>query len=74
MVKVKVDNMRNQHEAQVERKNAQPSAQEKNFAIIFVVAGDGLAEIFKAQELTTSSLVGKPWTHQRKTYQSCGAS
>ena len=50
LVKVKVDNMRNQHEAQVEKeeRSAKP-AQEKEFAIIAVVAGDGLAEIFKAQ-------------------------
>ena len=42
LVKVKVDNMRNQHEAQLEK-------EEKEYAIIAVVAGDGLAEIFKAQ-------------------------
>ena len=50
LVKVKVDNMRNQHEAQLEReeKSAKP-AEEKEYAIIAVVAGDGLAEIFKAQ-------------------------
>jgi len=50
LVKVKVDNMRNQHEAQVEKeeRSAKP-AQEKEFAIIAVVAGEGLAEIFKAQ-------------------------
>ena len=50
LVKVKVDNMRNQHEAQVEKEeNAAKPAQEKEYAIIAVVAGDGLAEIFKAQ-------------------------
>ena len=50
LVKVKVDNMRNQHEAQLEKeeKAAKP-AEEKEYAIIAVVAGDGLAEIFKAQ-------------------------
>ena len=50
LVKVKVDNMRNQHEAQLEKeeKASQP-AEEKEYAIIAVVAGDGLAEIFKAQ-------------------------
>lgn len=50
LVKVKVDNMRNQHEAQLEKeeKTAKP-AEEKEYAIIAVVAGDGLAEIFKAQ-------------------------
>ena len=50
LVKVKVDNMRNQHEAQLEKeeKSAKP-AEEKEYAIIAVVAGEGLAEIFKAQ-------------------------
>ena len=50
LVKVKVDNMRNQHEAQLEKeeKAIKPS-EEKEYAIIAVVAGDGLAEIFKAQ-------------------------
>ena len=50
LVKVKVDNMRNQHEAQVEKevRQAKP-AEEKEYAIIAVVAGDGLADIFKAQ-------------------------
>ena len=50
LVKVKVDNMRNQHEAQLEKeeKAAKP-AEEKEYAIIAVVAGEGLAEIFKAQ-------------------------
>ena len=50
LVKVKVDNMRNQHEAQLEKeeKSVKP-AEEKEYAIIAVVAGEGLAEIFKAQ-------------------------
>ncbi len=51
LVKVKVDNMRNQHEAQVEkeeRENSQPT-EEKEYAIIAVVAGEGLSYIFKAQ-------------------------
>ena len=50
LVKVKVDNMRNQHEAQLEKeeKSAKP-AEEKEYAIIAVVAGEGFAEIFKAQ-------------------------
>lgn len=51
LVKVKVDNMRNQHEAQVEkeeRENSQPT-EEKEYAIIAVVAGEGLSDIFKAQ-------------------------
>ncbi|GGE36071.1 DAK2 domain-containing protein [Streptococcus himalayensis] len=50
LVKVKVDNMRNQHEAQVQKEEkAVKPAEEKEYAIIAVVAGDGLAEIFKAQ-------------------------
>ena len=50
LVKVKVDNMRNQHEAQVE-KEAQVSkpAEEKEYALNAVVAGQGLADIFRAQ-------------------------
>ena len=48
--KVKVDNMRNQHEAQVEKEERQAKpVEEKEYAIIAVVAGDGLADIFKAQ-------------------------
>lgn len=50
LVKVKVDNMRNQHDAVLEKSVAQPQPQEeKDFALIAVVAGDGLAEIFKSQ-------------------------
>ena len=50
LVKVKVANMRNQHEAQLEKEEkAIKPAEEKEYAIIAVVAGDGLAEIFKAQ-------------------------
>ena len=50
LVKVKVDNMRNQHEAQVEKEERQTKpVEEKEYAIIAVVAGDGLADIFKAQ-------------------------
>ena len=50
LIKVKVDNMRNQHEAQVEKEERQAKpVEEKEYAIIAVVAGDGLADIFKAQ-------------------------
>jgi len=50
LVKVKVDNMRNQHEAQVEKEERQAKpVEEKEYAIIAVVAGDGLADIFKTQ-------------------------
>ena len=51
LVKVKVDNMRNQHVAVLEKEEQQVTAkqEEKDFAIVAVVAGDGLAEIFKSQ-------------------------
>lgn len=51
LVKVKVDNMRNQHEAQVEKEERESSQtiEEKEYAIIAVVAGEGLSDIFKAQ-------------------------
>ena len=43
--------MRNQHEAQVEKEAAQVSkpAEEKEYALIAVVAGKGLADIFRSQ-------------------------
>lgn len=48
LVKVKVDNMREQHDAQVikEEKSAVAAAP-KEFAVIAIAAGDGLAKIFK---------------------------
>lgn len=51
LVKVKVDNMRNQHDAQVQKEEAVETEQSapKDFALITVVAGDGLADIFKSQ-------------------------
>ncbi|MCS4488879.1 DAK2 domain-containing protein [Streptococcus sciuri] len=50
LVKIKVDNMRNQHEAQVKKEYvAETNQEQKEFGIIAVVAGDGLADIFKAQ-------------------------
>ena len=50
LVKVKVDNMRNQHEAQVEKEERQAKpVEEQEYASIAVVAGDGLAEICNAQ-------------------------
>lgn len=51
LVKVKVDNMRNQHEAQVEKEAAdiQKPAEKKEYALIAVAAGEGLTEILKAQ-------------------------
>lgn len=51
LVKVKVDNMREQHDAQVikEANSATPKASTtpKAFAVIAIAAGDGLAKIFK---------------------------
>lgn len=48
--KVKVDNMRNQHDAVLEKDQAEAiSQEEKDFAIVAVCAGDGLADIFKSQ-------------------------
>ncbi|MDG3136824.1 DAK2 domain-containing protein [Streptococcus suis] len=50
LVKVKVDNMREQHEAQVEKEESfQKPAEQKEYAIIAVAAGGGLTEIFKSQ-------------------------
>ncbi|TWT14462.1 DAK2 domain-containing protein [Streptococcus sp. sy010] len=50
LVKVKVDNMREQHEAQIEKETQQLPVQEvKDYGLIAVVAGDGLADIFKSQ-------------------------
>ncbi|MEE3742627.1 DAK2 domain-containing protein [Streptococcus dysgalactiae] len=50
LIKIKVDNMRNQHEAQVQRTDTEESkAETKDFGLIAVVAGEGLSEIFKAQ-------------------------
>lgn len=48
--KVKVDNMRNQHDAVLEKDQAVAISKEvKDFAIVAVCAGDGLAAIFKSQ-------------------------
>ncbi|MCU0083068.1 DAK2 domain-containing protein [Streptococcus danieliae] len=51
LVKVKVDNMRNQHEAQIEKESSQATDSKvprKEYAIVAVVAGQGMAEIFRA--------------------------
>ncbi|MBJ6745574.1 DAK2 domain-containing protein [Streptococcus sp. 121] len=51
LVKVKVDNMRNQHEAQVEKEATQATDSKgprKEFAVVAVVAGQGMADIFRA--------------------------
>lgn len=58
LVKVKVDNMREQHDAQVikEATSVAPKASEaepKEFAVIAIAAGDGLAKIFKDMGATT---------------------
>ena len=51
LVKVKVDNMREQHDAQIikEEKQVAPvkAVEPKEFGIIAIAAGDGLAKIFK---------------------------
>lgn len=50
LIKIKVDNMRNQHEAQVQKTDVEKNkAEVKEFGLIAVVAGEGLSEIFKAQ-------------------------
>lgn len=51
LIKVKVDNMRGQHEAVLEKEAGapEPVQEAKDFGLIAVVAGDGLAEIFKSQ-------------------------
>lgn len=50
LIKIKVDNMRNQHEAQVQKTDAEESkAEAKDFGLIAMVAGEGLSAIFKAQ-------------------------
>ncbi|HGK8166940.1 TPA: DAK2 domain-containing protein [Streptococcus pyogenes] len=50
LIKIKVDNMRNQHEAQVQKTDVEKNkAEVKDFGLIAVVAGEGLSDIFKAQ-------------------------
>lgn len=49
LIKIKVDNMRNQHETQVKKSDDKQPSEVKEYGIIAVVAGNGLAEIFKAQ-------------------------
>lgn len=49
LVKVKVDNMRNQHEGLLEKPEPMVQQEPKDYGVIAVVAGDGLAEIFKSQ-------------------------
>ncbi|OFI48675.1 hypothetical protein BG261_07215 [Floricoccus tropicus] len=50
LVKVKVDNMRNQHDAVLEKEASAEEAKKqpaKEFGVIAIAAGDGLATIFK---------------------------
>ncbi|MDR1605784.1 MAG: DAK2 domain-containing protein [Streptococcaceae bacterium] len=51
LVKVKVENMRAQHEAQIIKEATETAAikpaEKKPFAVIVIAAGDGLAKIFK---------------------------
>ncbi|MGT2935307.1 DAK2 domain-containing protein [Streptococcus castoreus] len=50
LIKIKVDNMRSQHEVQVQKTETKAKkAETKSFGLIAVVAGEGLSEIFKAQ-------------------------
>ncbi|MBJ8349956.1 DAK2 domain-containing protein [Streptococcus zalophi] len=49
LMKVKVDNMRNQHDTQVQKVNDNEPKERKEYGIIAVVAGEGLANIFKSQ-------------------------
>ncbi|BDD41328.1 DAK2 domain-containing protein [Streptococcus ruminantium] len=50
LVKVKVDNMRAQHEAQIGKEETfQKPVEQKEYAIIAVAAGEGLTDIFKSQ-------------------------
>ncbi len=49
LVKVKVDNMRNQHETQLEKESKGVNHPKKAFAIISVSVGAGLEEIFISQ-------------------------
>ncbi|MGT2930375.1 DAK2 domain-containing protein [Streptococcus dentasini] len=52
LVKVKVDNMRGQHEAQLKKEEALEApvqTEKKEYGLIAVAAGNGLAEIFKSQ-------------------------
>lgn len=50
LVKVKVDNMRVQHEAQIGKEEmSQKPVEQKEYAIIAVAAGEGLTDIFKSQ-------------------------
>lgn len=48
LVKVKVDNMREQHSAELQKTTA-PAAPKKDYGIIAVVAGQGLSDIFTSQ-------------------------
>lgn len=50
LVKVKVDNMREQHDEQLEKEKAQKtkSSERLPFAVIAVAAGNGLAELFQS--------------------------
>ena len=74
LVKVKVDNMRNQHEAQVEKEAAQVSkpAEEKEYALIAVVAGTRLGRHLPCPRC---GLCHRRWTNyepfDRRLHQGC---
>ena len=70
LIKVKVDNMRNQHEAQVEKRSnlkATSQLKKKEYALIAVVAGQGLADIFRAQGVDYVIEGGQTMNLQQKT-------
>ncbi|EHJ56035.1 DAK2 domain fusion protein YloV [Streptococcus urinalis FB127-CNA-2] len=50
LIKIKVENMRSQHDEQIHRTEGTPVPKEtKDYGIIAVAAGEGLSEIFKSQ-------------------------
>ncbi|MGT2866112.1 DAK2 domain-containing protein [Streptococcus fryi] len=51
LIKVKVDNMRGQHEAELAKvqDKTEVKGEPKQYGLVAVVAGDGLSEIFKSQ-------------------------
>lgn len=48
LMKIKVDNMREQHSSLVGKENTQAPAEKKEFAVIAVAAGEGLGNLFES--------------------------
>lgn len=48
LIKIKADNMREQHSELSKKQTQKPQAKEKDLAIIAISAGDGVAELFKS--------------------------